>query len=291
MDPQALEGLETRRLLEVAVGRLAEAGVETARLDAEVLMAEAAGTSRARIVCESAILDSLALARFRAMVARRAGREPLAYILGRKEFFSLDFEVGPAVLTPRPETEVLVEAALELARGRSSLAVLDIGTGSGAVAVALAVNAPKARVVATDVSAEALSVARRNAERHGCAGRIEFRVGDCWEALEGARQAGPFDLVVSNPPYVTDAEFDSLAPEVRCFEPRLALAGGRLGLDFHARIARGLAGHLKPQGAVIVEFGDGQAQAVAAILRGAGLAEGRVVNDLAGRPRVLVAHR
>ena len=223
------------------------------------------------------------------MVARRAAREPLAYIVGRREFYSLELAVRPGVLVPRPETETLVEAALDFLRRRPQAAVLDLATGSGAIAIAIAMHAPGARMVASDVSKVSLEVAAENARRHGCADRIALRTGDCWAALEESR--APFDLIVSNPPYVSDQELRTLAPEVRDFEPRVALAGGRDGLEFYRRIAGGLPRWLAGGGEVMLEVGAGQAEAVETMMRGAGCAPRSRVRDLAGVERVVRAQR
>ncbi len=172
------------------------------------------------------------------MVARREAREPLAYIVGQREFFSLEFAVSPGVLIPRPETETVVEAALEFMRTSPSAKVLDIGTGSGAIAVAIANNAPVAQIVALDISKVSLEIAAENARRHRCADRIAFVQSDCFSALDGSQlRFDPFDLIVSNPPYIPEDELAALAPEVRDFEPRVALEGGRDGMEFYRRIA------------------------------------------------------
>jgi release factor glutamine methyltransferase len=218
-------------------------------------------------------------------------REPLAYLIGRREFFSLDFEVTPAVLIPRPETETLVGAALEFIAAHPDSRVLDLGTGSGAIAVSIAASAPRARIVATDLSAAALAVARRNAERHGAGARVEFRRADLFEPLDSGAPLGRFDLIVSNPPYIEDAALASLAPEVARFEPRCALVGGPDGLDFYRRIARAAREHLEPGGATMLEVGAGQAGRVAALLADAGMAPAAVINDLAAVARVVVARR
>lgn len=268
-----------------AVVRLAHAGVENPRLDAELLVAEACGLARAGLLARRAPLTAVEWDRFGAMLARRERREPLAYVLGRKEFFSLDFEVTPAVLVPRPETETLVQTALEVLHGLDCLAVLDIGTGSGAIAVALAAHAPHlTRIVATDVSNEALSVARRNATAHRCTDRIRFVEADLFPP--GIER---FDLVVSNPPYIQDQVIDELAPEIARFEPRLALEGGEDGLDFYRRIADGAANRLAADGVVMVEVGAGQAAQVTEIFRRVGLQQVTHLNDLGGIERVIRA--
>jgi release factor glutamine methyltransferase len=276
-------------LVGAAARTLAAAGVESPRLDAEILIAEALGVARAQVIPVSAetVADACAVARCCEFVAKRAVREPLAYIVGHKEFFSLDFEVTPAVLIPRPETESVVTAALEAIAKLSDPIVLDLGTGSGAIAIAIAANAPKARVVATDVSRDALEVARRNSARLGVANRIDFLQGDCWESLAGHGMERRFDLIVSNPPYVEDPEVERLAPEIVAFEPRLALAGGPDGLGFHRRIVGGLSAFRKPHATLILEIAVGQGPSVAAMCRAAGCADVAVLSDLAGIDRVV----
>jgi release factor glutamine methyltransferase len=274
-----------------AGARLERAGVASARLDAEVLMAMAAGFSRAALLSGAAALGAAALSCFERMVARREAREPLAYIVGQREFFSLEFAVSPGVLIPRPETETVVEAALDFLRTRSSAKVLDLGTGSGAIAVAVANNAPNAQIVALDVSKVSLEVAAENARRHRCADRIAFLQSDCFSALDGVQRFDPFDLIVSNPPYVPEEDLAALAPEVRDFEPRIALEGGRDGMVFYRRIAEGLSRWLTHYGEVILEVCKGQADAVESMMRAAGCAAGVRVRDLAGVERVLRCRR
>ncbi len=288
-DAQGMPRKDAAAAISAAAAHLQRCGIETARLDAELLMAAAYGVSRAAVVAGGVELDRAAAQRFAAMVARRARREPLAYIVGRREFYSLELAVRPGVLIPRPETETLVEAALDFLRGRSSAAVLDLATGSGAIAIAIATHAPAARIVASDISKVSLEIAGENARRHGCAARIALRAGDCWAALEPSR--APFDLIVSNPPYVAEDELRTLAPEVRDFEPRAALAGGRDGLDFYRRIAGGLPRWLARGGEVMLEVGAGQASAIETMMRGAGCEALTRVGDLAGIERVVRARR
>jgi release factor glutamine methyltransferase len=279
---------DTAAAIADASERLARAGVESARLDAELLMAAAAGVSRATVIAAGGKIDAVSLERFEPMVARRAAREPLAYIVGHREFFSLEFAVRPGVLIPRPETETVVEAALDFLRGRMAATALDIGTGSGAIAIALAVRVPRARVVALDISKVSLEIAKENARRHRCADRITFVHGDCFAALEDAVPPfAPFDLIVSNPPYIAETEFSALAPEVRDFEPRAALEGGRDGMDFYRKIAAGLPRSFAPDGEVILEVGAGQAEAVEAIMGAAGCVVSSRRRDLAGIDRVV----
>jgi release factor glutamine methyltransferase len=212
------------------------------------------------------------------MCERRKAGEPIAYIVGHKEFYGLDLAVNPAVLIPRPETELLVELALQQSFG----AVLDLGTGSGAVALAIRKHRPSARVVAVEASAAALAVARRNAVKHGL--DVEFRHGDWLEPVQGER----FDLIVANPPYVAEAD-----PHLAdlAFEPRSALVSGPDGLDALSEICRGAVGALKPGGRLLLEHGMGQDAAVRALLGEAGLESVQAWPDLAGIPRVTGATR
>jgi release factor glutamine methyltransferase len=291
-----MPGREAAAAIAAATARLARAGVASARLDAELLMAAALGVSRAAVVSGgaevtgAAQIDPAALGRFERMVARRETREPLAYIVGWREFFSLDFAVRAGVLIPRPETESVVEAALDFLSERSTARVLDIGTGAGAIAIAIAKNAPAARFVALDISEVSLEMAADNARRHRCVDRISFLQGDCFAALDD--DGAPFDLIVSNPPYIVEADLAMLAPEIRDFEPRIALAGGREGLDFYRKIANGLARWLLRGGEVILEVGAGQADAVETMMRAAVGCDTRVrMRDLAGVERVVRSRR
>jgi release factor glutamine methyltransferase len=278
-----------REALASASEALAAAGIETPRLDAEVLLAEATGWERARLAAEpEAGVPAGAGRMFGEMVRRRLRREPVAYVIGRRGFRSLDLTVDPRVLIPRPETELLVELALELRPRR----VLDIGTGSGAVALAIADELPECEVVATDTSAAALEVARANAERLGFADQVEFVEG----MLPGP--AGPgedapvvppsFDLVVANLPYVAEADWAELAAEVAEWEPRQALLAGPDGLDVF-RTTIPAAAPLAPS--LALEVGAGQAPAVGELLFAAGFAEVETRPDLAGIPRVVWGRR
>jgi len=275
--------------IDAAARRLSAVGIESAWLDAELLMAGAAGVTRAEILAGGSALSSETLVRFEAMLARREKREPLAYILGHKEFYSLDFEVSPAVLIPRPETELAVARALEAIERTRDVRILDIGTGSGAIAIAIAVNVHNARVTATDISADALAIAARNANRHRVANHVTFRRADCFDTLDNEPPLERFDLIVSNPPYIDDESIASLEPDVRIYEPRVALDAGSDALGFFRRIASGARAHLQDTGELIVEVGAGQASAVADIFEQAGLRVASVLNDLAGHPRVVRA--
>jgi len=289
------EVLARRALEEIdkAARRLAVSGIESARLDAELLMAAAAGVTRETVITGSIDLSPATLSNFETMIGRREKREPVAYLLGRKEFYSLDFEVNPAVLIPRPESEIVVAAALGFIAGAPDARVLDIGTGSGAIATAIAVNAARVRVTAVDISADAIAVASRNAQHHRVEDRVTFRRADCFEILDGGPALGSFEVIVSNPPYLDDAEIATLEPDVRGYEPRVALRAGAGGLDILRRIAAGVPQHqhLASDGELIVEVGAGQAAAVAKLVEEAGLRVVSVINDFAGHPRVVRARR
>jgi release factor glutamine methyltransferase len=267
-----------REALEGATDALAAAGVESPRLDAELLLAEATGWDRARLAAEpSAQIVSGAARRFGQMVRRRIQREPVAYILGRKGFRHLDLAVDARALIPRPETELLVEIALEL----EPQTALDVGTGSGAVALALAHELPECEVTATDTSEAALKLAGENAERLGVSGRVRLERGTVPEGRK-------FELVVANLPYVRDDEWDRLAPEITRYEPRQALVAGPEGVEVIASIAPAALAALTPAGSLVFEVGAGQAGAVAELLLdlGFGQVEGR--QDLAGIPRAVL---
>lgn len=274
-----------------AASRLVAAGLppDVAALDAEVLARHVLGWDRAAYLCNRRDAAPRGFgAAYDAALDRRAGREPVAAIVGRREFWGLELEVGPGVLTPRPETELLVEEALRLARGaREARLLADVGTGSGCVAIALATELPGARVIATDVSAAALTVARRNAAAHGADARIAWVRTSC---LDGVRAAP--EVIVANPPYVPDGAIANLPPEVRDFEPRLALAGGSDGLDLVRRLLGVAARQLAPGGHLLLELGSGQAPAARdAVAACPQLALVGVRRDLQGIARTLVARR
>ena len=279
MPPTSLE------LLRLTASWLGEKGVPNPRLDAEVLLAHVLGVARIQLYLQfDKPLEPREVEAYREAVRRRARREPVCHITGTREFWSLPFAVDRRVLSPRPETETLVEAAAR--RMGPAGCLLDVGTGSGAVAVALLVERPGWTGFAVDVSEDALEVARANAGRHGVADRLAFCRGDLFGAVAGRR----FDAVVSNPPYVPAGEIDGLDPEVGRYEPRAALDGGEDGLDVLRRIARSAEASLVPGGFVAVEFGAGQGAAVREAFESAGgYASVELVSDLAGRERVAVA--
>jgi release factor glutamine methyltransferase len=266
----------TREALTASTDALRAAGIDEPRLDAELLLAAATGWDRARLVAQpDAAIPPPASRRFAEMVRRRLRREPVAYILGRRGFRRLELAVDPRVLIPRPETELLVELALELRPG----SVLDVGTGSGAIALAIADELPRCTVVAVDTSPVALELARENAERTGLEGRVEFSLDTFLPANDG------FELVVANLPYVSEAEWDGLQPEVREWEPREALLAGADGLDAIRAVIPGLAGRTR---VLALEVGMGQAEAVGDLLRATGFDAIEIRPDLAGIPRVVI---
>jgi release factor glutamine methyltransferase len=262
-----------------AVAReLGEAGVPSPRVDAEHLVAYVLGISRSDLYIAKRELSEEEIRRLRSVQERRRMREPLAYILGEWGFRRLTLKVDGRVLVPRPETEVLVDRCLERLRDLPRPRVLDVGVGSGAVALAIADEHPGAQVVAVDRSADALAVARENLERLGVDGAVELRRGDLLAGL-----SGPFDLVVSNPPYVSPDEYSTLQPEIRLYEPREALVGVGVGMA----IARGALDVLTSGGWAVLECGDGQADDLAAEFERLGYREVAKTRDLAGRERIV----
>jgi len=269
------------RLLKWTAEYFAGKGIEHGRLDAELLLAATLGLNRVGLYLNyDRPLSADELTLFRKQVERRARREPLAYILGRCEFWSLPFVVTPAVLIPRPDTEVLVEAALKRLppQGR----VLDVGLGSGAIAVAIAHERGDVRVAGIDVSPAALAVAQQNAAANGVTERVVFRRGDLC-ALDG----GPYDLIVSNPPYIEAGEMPTLMPEVRDFEPSLALVAGADGLDSYRALVPAAWSQLNSGGWLLVEVGAGQAMVVSELFATTGYSECFIARDLAGIERVV----
>ncbi len=303
------------------VQRLARVGVESALVDAACLLEAASGVPRWRFIVEpERVMASGAPDLLEAMLSRREAREPIAYILGVKEFWSLSLSVSRGVLIPRPETETLVEAVLskissqftvhssqftepasrsapqpvnsKLETRNSKLEIVDLGTGCGAIALALAREVPHARLYALDSSADAVRIARRNAEALGLAGRVHCVDGDLFEPLRPIQGGGGFDLIVSNPPYIPSGQLAALPPEVLAYEPRRALDGGADGLRVHRRIIEDAPTHLRAHGWLALEIGEGQAPSVMRLIDGTeafGTAE--VKQDLSGRDRVVLAQR
>lgn len=263
--------------------RLEAAGVDSPVLDARLLLEAGAGIARIDIITDPRRpLSAEQIAAVEALTLRREAREPIGHLLGRKAFWTLELDVNADVLSPRPETELLVEAALELLAKVQTARVLDLGVGSGAILLAILAERPNTTGVGVDASVSALRVARANAEKLGLADRIELRAGDWCAGIEHS-----FDLVVSNPPYIPSADIDGLEPEVARYEPRLALDGGPDGLDAYRRIIAELLRLLAPGGAFALEVGRGQAEAVQALAKAQGLATETPRLDLAGIARVV----
>lgn len=271
-----------------AVSRLAAAGIERPLFEAQLLLALALGVTRLDVLrgVDREPTEEQAQ-RFDTLIKERARCVPMAYLRGTQEFYSLEFEVGPAALVPRPETELLVEFAIEKLREQAGPTLIDVGTGSGCIAIAAAVRLPQASIMALDLSAEALAIAARNAKRHNVDRRVHFSCGSLLAGI-ASRCA---EMILSNPPYIPSAEVQGLQPEVRDFEPRLALDGGADGLAFHRGVIAGARRVLKPGGRLGLEVALGQAAAVRACLAAAGFEDVQTRNDLAGIERMVAGRR
>jgi release factor glutamine methyltransferase len=285
---------QTLRAAMIAGGRfLSAAGIESPRLDAELLLRHVLGMNQAEFYLRvDDMIGADVECRLWQLLQRRARREPLAYITGHKEFWSLDFTVTRDVLIPRPETELLVEAALERTRSmlKSPLKILDIGTGSGAIAVCLAKELREAQISAVDISSAALQVARENAERHGVSDRIRFAQGDLFAPVAEERES--FDLILANPPYIRSGDLVELAPEIREWEPIAALDGGADGLDTLRRIVKEGHRYLAAEGHLLLEIGDGMGAAVAQIVADASAYQtSAILRDYAGKDRVIATRK
>ena len=270
---------------------LARKGVDSARLQIELLLAHLLQMPRLKLYLNfDRVLTEPELETLRGLVRRRGEREPLQHIVGSTSFCGLEMSVTPKVLIPRPETEVLAERAWVFLQnsGASSPAVLDFGTGSGCLAITLAVKCPGARIHAVDLSSDALAVARQNAVRHQVSERIQWHEGDGFAAVPDDLR---FDLVVSNPPYIPSGEIESLQPEVKDHDPRLALDGGADGLDWYRRLAVETPPFMAADGSFMTEFGDGQATSISNIFEQGGWQVAAVEADYSGRPRILIALR
>lgn len=280
-------------LLAWAKQALEQAGVENASQESRWLVAHALGLEQHHLAskAEQPVADGMRV-QVEALVSRRSLREPLQYILGTQEFCGLEFHVTPAVLIPRPETELLVQEALRVVAFNQEAVLVDVGTGSGCVAVTLATILGKARVVGVDRSPEALAVAKDNAERHGIVDRIEWVEGDLLVSLRERDLAGKVEVIVSNPPYIAEMDWVGLQPEVREFEPRSALVSGPTGTEFHERLLRDSKEFLAPGGTLVMEIGQGQLPAVQRIAEQVGGYEAlRAVKDEAGIERIVILHR
>lgn len=265
----------------------ADKGVEQARLDAEVLLSHVLGMDRLHLYVrfDQPLLPE-ELASFRALVLRRAAREPVAYILGCKEFMGLEFAVSPDVLVPRPDTELLVEACEARLKEVSQARILEIGPGSGAVVISLLKRQPEWQAAAVELSPRAAQMVRKNAKRHEVEARLQLYEGDLFAPVEGRQ----FDAVVSNPPYIPEADLEGLQPEVHC-EPRMALAGGSDGLDFYRRLVREGGAYVCAGGWLLLEVGSGQAKEVAQLGAQSGWQVEAVLPDYAGIERVVALRK
>jgi release factor glutamine methyltransferase len=285
------EMLTMEKAFAVTAQAFSQAGIETPALDARLLVCHAAGLTHEAYVAQSAeALEPEAAARLEGYVARRLRREPVSRIRGTREFYGRRFLVGASALDPRPDTETLIETALDLVdvncwRHRK-VKLLDLGTGTGCILLTLLAELPEARGIGTDISEAALALASANARRLGVEARVRFIAADWLDAVQGT-----FDLILSNPPYIPSEEIATLSAEVAGYDPHLALDGGADGLDPYRRIAAGAPERLRRGGSLIVEIGACQRDAVPALFRAGGLAvgDGGALPDLAGRPRCVVA--
>lgn len=278
------------RVLAWTTGYFKDKQLDSPRLDAELLIADALDIDRMRIYLDHhKPLQPEELSRIRARVARRGRHEPVAYITGSRGFWTIDLDVDRRVLVPRPDTERLVERALARIAGREAPRVCDVGCGSGAIALAIAHDVADARVIGVDRSADALAVSRANADKLGLGARVEWREGDLLAPVAGEP---PFDIVASNPPYIPSGDIDRLMPDVARYEPRAALDGGPDGLDIIRRLIPQAADALAPGGALLVEIGHDQGPAARALAEADGrFDEVKIVQDYGRRDRVLEATR
>jgi release factor glutamine methyltransferase len=279
-----------RRVLDWSTAHLKRQGSDTPRLDAEILLAFSRGCRRIELYTRiEEVMSEQERGTMRDLVRRRAESEPVAYLVGYREFFGLDFAVSPAVLIPRPDTETLVVELLDAAKPLAAPRILDIGTGSGCIAISAAVNHETSQVTATDRSEPALAIARQNAEKHHLLERIRFLEGDLFAPLDENEQ---FDIIASNPPYIADHERETLQTDVRRYEPASALFAGPTGLEVLTRIVADAPKHLASGGTLLLEISPEQASAVTGLLESNGSYEAiRVVKDLAGLARVVRADK
>jgi release factor glutamine methyltransferase len=279
-----------RDILNESTKALEAADIPSARLDAEVLLSFCLGCDRLEFYKNPVMtISETQLTAFRNLIARRLQWEPVAYITGRKEFWTFVLEVNSSVLIPRPDTEIIVEEALDIYRTFTSLPVriLDIGTGSGAIALALASEIDGAKVVATDISDAALNLAQKNAAALGLQDKIDFRQGNLFEPVNGL-----FDIIVSNPPYIAAAEYEELPASVRVFEPREALFAGESGLEFYEKLIYQAADYLQKNGWLLLEIGAKQEAGIRRIMEASGCYDSiEMRRDYAGLPRVIKARR
>lgn len=288
---QSTEGAWTvGKIIDWTTAHLKKHGSESPRLEAEILLAHARQCPRIQLYVQyNELLTDDQRAVMRDLVRRRAQSEPVAYLVGHREFFGLGFRVTPDVLIPRPETETLVLELLTAAKGLPNPRILEVGTGSGCIAIAAAANLAAASVTATEISPKALGIARENAARHGVADRIRFLEGDLFVPLAPGER---FDILVSNPPYVTDGEIETLPADVRLHEPPLALRAGPAGLDVLSRLISGAGEHIAPEGFLFIEIAPEQCEPILELLKATALFESpRAVKDPWGKQRVIAARR
>jgi release factor glutamine methyltransferase len=284
--PAGGQGWTIKRILDWAADYFNKQNIENPHLEAEILLAHALNLKRIDLYVKfEKELDQNELSRFKECVIRRKNHEPTAYITGIKSFMSLDLIVSRLVLIPRPETELLVEAAIDIAKHIEHPSILDIGTGSGAIAVSLAKYVKHSRIIATDISRGVTLIALENAKKHGVMDSITFEVADLFP-----KEAEKFDLIVSNPPYIRSGDIKDLAPEIRDFEPHVAYDGGPDGLDHYRKILDKAGEFIKPNGYLLFEVGEGQAKEVVNLIRSA-FASAEIVTkkDLNGIERVIIA--
>ena len=282
--------MTVRDILNESTKALEAADIPSARLDAEVLLSFCLGCDRLEFYKNPVMtISETQLTAFRNIIARRLQWEPVAYITGRKEFWSFTLEVNSSVLIPRPDTEIIIEEALDVYRNFTSLPVriLDIGTGSGAIAIALAKEIPGAKVVATDISIAALNLAQKNAATLGLKEKIDFRQGNLFEPVDGF-----FNIIVSNPPYIAANDYEELPASVKAFEPREALFAGESGLEFYEKLIYQADGYLQKNGWLLLEIGAKQEAGIRGIIEGSGFYDSIEMRaDYAGLPRVIKARR
>jgi release factor glutamine methyltransferase len=281
-----------QKLLNWITDYLTQRNVDAPRLSAELLLSHVLGLKRIELYTQyNQPVAQEQLDQLRGLVKRAGQHEPVAYLVGRTEFYSMEFDVTPDCLIPRPETELLVQRAIEFLRKRTGpQLVCDLCTGCGVIAVAIARNVPDAKIIATDISESALGVAAQNVEKHKLQERVELRRGDLFEPL--VAQLDLFDVIACNPPYVSAAEYEALEKNVKDYEPRLALHAGADGLDFYRRIAGKVDGYLKPDGVLLLEIGYQQGEAVRELFERSGLfAEVRTEKDINRNDRIIVAQK
>lgn len=286
----ASEPWTVRRILDWTTAHLAKHGSDSPRLDTEVLLAHARNCERIRLYTNyEDVVTEQERALMRQLVQRRANSEPVAYLVGNREFFGLDFYVDKNVLVPRPDTETLVIELVDEAQKLSNPFILDLCTGSGCIAISSAANCHNAKFLATDISEPALAIAQKNAASNELSNQIQFLLSDCFEQIPPGTL---FDIIVSNPPYIPDAEIERLEKDVRQHEPRLALSGGQDGLDFYRKIIQEAGRYLKDKGLLMLEFSPEQETDLLALFKATGIyTDVRVKADLAGRARVIIGQK